>query len=187
MTLMQEPGCHDEKPMIAHAKISRSREYYEEDFIQWRRYISRRHRWEFRVSLTAIAVGLFFFFQWHFPITGIFLIVAGLVQLILYYFQKSLWVSSKLRNTDTSPEFELFFYEDYMEISVQSFKSKVSWLEINRAFSTPIGLFLWIKQGSHIYIPKASIVPPDAFEQIVQKCSGSAHRQNQNLTANTRE
>lgn len=173
--------------MIAQAKICRSREYYEEDFKQWRRYISRRHHWEFGLSIAAILAGLFLFLQWHFQIFGIFLILAELIQLILYSFQKPLWVASKLRDPSAGTEFELYFHEDYIEISIQSFKGKVLWPEVKRAFRTPAGLFLWIKQGSHIYIPKSAIIPPDAFEQIVQKCSGSAYRQNQNLTANTRE
>ncbi len=161
--------------MIAQARIRRSRQYYEEDFKQWRRYISRRHQWEFWLSIAAIVAGLFLFFQWHFQISGIFLMIAGLVQLILYYFQKPLWVSAKLKQQGPDTEYELFFHEDHIEIAVSSFKGKVPWRDIKRTFRTPVGLFLWIKQGSHIYIPKSAISPPDAFEQIVQKCSGAAH------------
>jgi len=156
--------------MIAQAKIRRSREYYEEDFVQWRRYISRSHQWEFWLSMAAMALGLFLFLKWHFQIAGIFLIVAGLVQLILYYFQKSLWVSSKLKQQGADTEYELFFHEEHIEIAVSSLKGQVAWRDIKRAFRTPAGLFLWIKQGSHIYIPKSAIEPPEAFEQIVQKC-----------------
>jgi ABC-type multidrug transport system fused ATPase/permease subunit len=156
--------------MIAQAKIHRSREYYEEDFEQWRRYISRRHQWEFWLSLSALIAGLVFFFLWHFRITGLFLITVAVVELALFFLQKPLWVSSKLRHQGADTEFELFFHEDHIEIFVRSFKGKVLWRDVKRTFRTPSGVFLWIKQGSHIYIPRESIAPVDAFEKIVQKC-----------------
>ena len=150
----------------AKAKYTLDKQYYEESYGQWLRYISR---------LRSLIL----------PIIGIIAIIAAIVlksyllfALGIFYFiympiMRWRWIRSNLKDKKTGTDVVIDFSEDVVRVTGAFSDSKCSWKIIDRLVETPKGMFLFLEKRRFIYIPDSSLEPPEAKKRIVDRLNKS--------------
>ena len=157
--------------MIGSAKFSRDRAYLEENYKEWLKYISKGKKYEPFLATLFIVLGFSFLFFKGFIIVSITGIAIGIFELILFKRHKLKWITNRLKSKNNDDDIFINFFQDYFEIIIPSSNEKIDYKNIFRVKITHRGIFIWLKKGMNLYIPKESITPVESIELIINKLS----------------
>lgn len=155
--------------MIAEAKYSLSKSYYEEHYTQWLKHISQWRRFIPLIDVIFITIG-FVLTLWsvRFAVVGLVAIVIGVAELISIPRHRTRWMSSRLGDKNLDYEISVRFFEDRVEIVGPFSRGEVLWEAFERLVETEKGLFIKQQKGLSIYVPKSAITPANTVQELIR-------------------
>jgi hypothetical protein len=145
----------------AKAKYTLDKQYYEESYGQWLRYISRLRRLIPIIGVIAIIAAI--------VLKSYLLFALGIFYFIYMPFMRWRWIRSNLKNKKTRTDVVIDFSDDEVRVTDAFSDSRCSWDVFDRCIETPRGMFLFPEKRRFVYISDSSLEPPEAKKRIVDR------------------
>jgi len=155
--------------MDASAQVSFDRSYFEAAYSDWLAYRSkwRRYAAPFAVALTLAGAAVLWFLP-HQRLFGLLVLFGGLYQICEAMTHRKRWIADRLKELPPDKILKISFHPEHIEMETPNSSSRLNIAAFSEVVATPNGVFLIPQTGVSIYIPRASIDPPDAFLPLME-------------------
>jgi hypothetical protein len=176
--------------MDASAQVSFDRSYFDAFYSDWLTYRSKWRRYAvpfaFAITLASIVVLWFLPGQRFF---GLFVLCVGLYHVYEAVTHRRRWLAHRLKDLPPDKAFKMSFHPEHIEMETPNSSSRLNIAALSDVVATPNGMFLSLQTGVSIYVPRASIDPPDAFLPLVDalECAIQERRQTRSIPGGDRD
>ncbi len=157
--------------MNARADFQLTPEYFRASFDNWLSSKSKYRRWQLAVSVLLCVAGIAVLLGGgRGSVLGGAMIGGGLFHAAEFYWYRWSWVRQRVNARDgIESHMQLAFDDDGIYIKGPTSEGRVSWRGIKGATEGKGGVLLSFGDGMSMYVPRQSLVPPDAMSYIVRR------------------
>ena len=155
--------------MHATAKIIYDRPYFEAFYADWIKYRSKWRRFSFPVALMIVAIGIAALFAWPDKLLlGVTIVLLGIYCVYDAATYREQWISKQIDALTLEKSVKIEFVGDEISLETTNTSSKFKIDFLSDVIPTPNGVFLVPQTGSSLFVPRITVVPSEAYTEIVQ-------------------
>ncbi|MDA7887574.1 hypothetical protein N9B12_00795 [bacterium] len=160
--------------MNATAHLKFDRDYFELQYNEWLAHRSKFKKYEiwFAMLLIVFGVGMAFAFRQQWLVGGLFA-CAGIYEFAMSATSKCRWVNARLSTVRDDKTVELTFDDESLTSISKNGKSTIRLNGFSGFTPGSDGFFLIPDTGVSIYVPRATIDPPDSYSSLIELLSSS--------------
>lgn len=160
--------------MIATAHVTFDRNYFELQFDEWRRHLSRFKKYEIWFAVTPILFGLMmaltFPHQW---LVGALFASAGVYEVVMAATRKRRWVNARVSSVRDDKSVDLEFDTNSFTSTSANGTGTTRYSGFTGFTPASNGFFLIPDTGVSIYVPRATIEPSDSYSTLIELLSST--------------
>lgn len=160
--------------MISTAHITFDRGYFELQYDDWLRHRSRIRKYEiwFAIALTlfGLAMAMTLRHQW---LVGALFVLGGIYEFVMAATHKRRWVNARVSAVRDDKSVDLQFDTDSLTSTSANGTGTMRLAGFTGFTPASNGFFLIPDTGVSIYIPRATIDPPDSYSALTELLSST--------------
>lgn len=153
--------------MFGQAEILLSEGYYRESYEEWFRHVARFRKWQTPLAIVAAVASIALWLS-GFRLAALVPAAYAVLKAVDAVMHRRQWIADRCRSSRLDETISVQFSDEALEINGPHSSGSLAWAGVDSWEVTDRGLFLRPDTGVSIYVPKASVTPPEAVGQIVE-------------------
>lgn len=146
-----------------------TREYFEDAWDAWLAGRSRLRKWQ-PLSVGVLFVASLMALFADFRVTAAVLAVMAVMQAVDFRWNRHRWIAERVAaRAGRDPQVRIVFDDEGLTQEAPTTSGRLPWAGIAKFAVTPGGLSLGVGAGVSVFVPRVSVSPADAYDEIVRR------------------